>query len=64
MTSILYITKALYHYNPEIEVLQVTCMKALISVVILIICLNKNLKYVMYDRVDPDAIGALAFKTC
>jgi len=64
MTAILYITKALYHLNPDIEVFQVTCMKACISVAILIICLNKNLKYVMWDRVDPDAVGALIFKTC
>lgn len=64
LTAILYITKGLYALNPGIEVLQITSSKALISVAILIIVLNKNLKYIMYDRVDPDAYWALAFKTC
>ena len=63
MTTILYITKALYALNPDIEVLQVTSMKALISILILVLVLNVNLKHIMYDRVDPDAKGALAFKT-
>lgn len=63
MTSILYITKGLYHLNPDLQVLQVTSMKALISVVILAVSLNKNIKYVMYDRVDPDSVYALAFKS-
>ena len=64
MSAILYITKGLYQLNPDIEVLQVTMMKACISIVILIIVLNKNLKYVMYDRIDPDSKYALAFKLC
>jgi drug/metabolite transporter (DMT)-like permease len=64
MTSILYITKFLYELNPDIEVLQVTSMKALISVGILVLALNVKLKYVMYDRVDPDSKWALAFKSC
>ena len=63
LTGILYITKGLYQLNPGIEVLQITALKAVISVLILLVCLNSNLKYVMYDRVDPDAKGALAFKT-
>ena len=63
MTGILYITKGLYQLNPGIEVLQITALKAVISVLILLVCLNSNLKYVMYDRIDPDAKGALAFKT-
>ena len=64
MSAILYITKGLYQLNPDIEVLQVTMMKACISILILIIVLNKNLKYVMYDRIDPDSKYALAFKSC
>ena len=63
LTGILYITKALYGLNPGIEVLQVTSMKAIISILILFIAINRNLKYVMYDCVDPEAKGALAFKT-
>ena len=64
MTAILYITKGIYEVNPDVEVLQVTCMKAIVSIGILIVILNKNLKYVMYDRIDPDSKGALAFKSC
>lgn len=63
LSAILYITKGLYGLNPDIEVLQVTSMKAIISMLILIICLNKNLKYVMYDCIDPDSKWALAYKT-
>lgn len=63
LTAILYITKGIYALNPGIEVLQITAMKALISVLILALALNRNLKHVMYDRVDPAAKGALAFKT-
>ena len=63
LTAILYITKGLYALNPDIEVLQVTSMKAIISMLILIIVLNKNLKHVMYDCIDPDSKWALAFKT-
>ena len=63
MTAILYITKGLYAINPDIEVLQVTSMKALISVAILILVLNRKLKHIMYDSVDPNAKFALAFKT-
>jgi len=39
-------------------------MKAVISVGILIVILNVKLKHVMYDRIDPDSKGALAFKSC
>lgn len=63
MTGILYVTKGLYVLNPNIEVLQITSMKALISIAVLILVLNRNLKYIMWDRVDPDAYGALGFKT-
>ena len=63
LTGILYITKALYGLNPGIEVLQVTSMKAIISILILFIAINRKLKHVMYDCVDPEAKGALAFKT-
>ena len=38
-------------------------MKALLSVCLLILVLNKNLKYVMYDCIDPDSKWALAFKS-
>ena len=63
MTGILYITKGLYQLNPGIQVLQITAMKSIISCVILLVCLNVRLKHVMYDKVDPEAKGALAFKT-
>lgn len=63
MTAILYITKALYGLNPDIEVLQVTMMKALISIGILIFMLNIKLKHVMYDTIDPESKWALAFKS-
>lgn len=63
MTAILYITKALYGLNPDIEVLQVTMMKALISIGILIVMLNIKLKHVMYDTIDPESKWALAFKS-
>ena len=64
MTAILYITKGLYELNPEIEVLQVTALKALISIIILIVFLNVKLKHIMYDSIDPDSKYALAFKSC
>lgn len=38
-------------------------MKALLSVCLLILVLNKNLKYVMYDCIDPESKWALAFKS-
>lgn len=63
MTAILYITKALYEINPDIKVLQVTTLKALISVVFLALILNVKLKEVMYDSIDPDSKWALAFKS-
>ena len=63
MTSILFIMKALYTVNPEIEVLQVTSMKALISILILILITNVKLKHIMYDSIDPDSVWALAYKS-
>ena len=54
--------KGLYFYNPTIQVLQVTASKAIISSIILILFLNKNLKHIMYDSIDPDSKWALGFK--
>lgn len=53
MTSILYITKGLYLLNPTIEVFHVTWSKAVISLVLLAIILNKNLYYINITSVDP-----------
>ena len=63
LTLILYITKGLYQLNPGIEVLQVVAIKSAISVIFLVLILNVKLKHVMYDSIDPEAKGALAFKT-
>jgi drug/metabolite transporter (DMT)-like permease len=63
MTSILFIMKALYTVNPEIEVLQVTTMKALVSILILCLVANVKLKHIMYDSIDPDSVWALAYKS-
>ena len=63
MTSILYITKILYMLNPDIEVFHVTFSKAVISIILLIVVLNKNLKYINWDSIDPRSYGALAFKS-
>ena len=62
MTSILYITKGLYLLNPDIAVFQLTFGKAAISLVVLIITFNKNLKHINWDSLDPESYGALAFK--
>jgi len=64
MTAILYITKALFELNPDIEVLQITTLKALISTILLAIVLNRKLKNIMYDSIDPESKWALAFKSC
>ena len=64
MTAILYVTKTLYELNPGIQVLQVTSMKAIISILLLLICLNRKLKHIMYDTIDPESKWALAFKSC
>ena len=63
MAAVLYITKGLYLLNPGIEVMQVTSMKALIACIVLIVFLNKDLKYVMYDRIDNECKWPLIFKT-
>ena len=63
LTAILYITKGLYVLNPNLEVFQLVAMKSLISAVVLILVLNVNIKQVMYDKIDTDNLGALAFKT-
>ena len=63
MTSLLYVTKGLYALNPDIAVLQVTSMKAVASVAILALVLNRRLKEVMYDKIDPESVWALAFKS-
>lgn len=63
MTSILYMTKLIFHFNPTIEVFHVTFLKAVISMVILLISINVNLKNVCWDSVDPRSIGALTFKS-
>ena len=49
--------------NPDIEVLQITFCKAVISIVLLVIFLNKELKYINWDSIDPKSYGALAFKS-
>jgi len=49
--------------NPDIEVFQVVAMKAMISTLLLLLVLNVKIKHVMYDCIDPESIGALAFKT-
>lgn len=63
LTAILYITKGLYVLNPNIEVFQIVAMKALISTLLLILVLNVKIKHVMYDCIDPESKGALAFKS-
>ena len=63
MTSILYITKVLYMINPDIEVFHVTWCKGVISIALLVLVLNKDLKYINWDSVDPKSWGALAFKS-
>ena len=63
MTAILYVTKALYELNPDIQVLHVTSLKAVISMLILMIVLNRKLKHIMYDTIDPESKWALAFKS-
>ena len=63
MTAILYITKGLFELNPDIEVLQITTLKALISSLLLVIFLNRKLKNIMYDSIDPESKWALAFKS-
>ena len=62
MTSILYITKGLYLLNPTIEVFHVTWAKAVISIILLALILNKNLVYINWTSVDPKSWNALAFK--
>ena len=64
MTSILYITKWIYIIQPEIEVFQLTFCKAVLSILILVLYLNKSIKYVNWDSLDPDSYGALIFKSC
>ena len=63
MTSILYITKGLYMLNPTIEVFHVTWAKAVISIVLLAVVLNKELVYINWTSIDPKSTGALAFKS-
>ena len=63
MSSILYLTKIIYLLNPDIEVFHVTFLKAAISLILLIVGLNKNLKYINWDSIDPRSYGALAFKS-
>ena len=63
MTSILYITKGLYLLNPDIFVFQLTFGKAAISLLVLAIVFNKDLKYINWDSLDPASYGALAFKS-
>ena len=63
MTSILYITKGLYMLNPDIEVFQLTLAKASISIIILVIVFNKDLKHINWDSLDPASYGALIFKS-
>lgn len=38
-------------------------MKALVSIIILVLVLNVNLKHIMYDSIDPDSKWALAYKS-
>ena len=40
-----------------------TASKAIISMFILILVLNKKLKNIMYDSIDPDSKWALGFKS-
>lgn len=63
LTSIIYVAKMLYELNPDMQVLHITSAKAFASCLILALGLNSNLKYICYDSIDMDSIGALAFKT-
>lgn len=63
MTSILYVMKTIYALNPDIQVFEVTSMKALVSFAILVVMLNVKLKHVMYDTIDPESKWALAYKS-
>ena len=63
LTAILYITKGLYVLNPGMEVFQIVVMKSMISAIVLALVLNVKIKHIMYDSIDPDSKGALAFKT-
>lgn len=38
-------------------------MKALVSIIILLVVCNVNLKNIMYDSIDPDSKWALAYKS-
>ena len=64
MTVILYITKTIYIYNPDIHVFQVTCIKSFFSTILLLLWFNVQIKEIMYTSVDKsrDALIALIFK--
>jgi hypothetical protein len=62
-TAQMYLIKAIFEQNEGISVWQVTFARSIFSILFILTVLNVNIKKEVYDSLNKDNVGILAFRS-